>query len=335
MCFHWKSENFSTYPDVQLKAFLTKLFSQLLLSFLKDAEEQNATTDKVLQSTFGCNITDFCDVTSSPPIRKRIGPQPRRCIALKQHQAKVVGEQVEPKKWTINPESSQDSRYGVKRALIDDTDYSFPSENIIRPELDVSKDCATYSLKDCQTDLGPDYKFPSGNIIRPELVPSINVNKRKLIDDSFYFFPSGQIIGLDEPVDCSVKRSKVMDVAEESISTGNLECSLPAQNTVKRKLIDDSYYFFPSGDIIGQVEPTDIGSDPMRNVKPKLTEPKVCSIPTRNVIPRNLTKSTKRSPRNEIKRKPVLKNVQTVPAKRVVVQRQSDFYDNFYNQDLN
>ena len=190
---------------------------------------------------------------------------------------------------------------------IDDTDYSFPSENIIRPELDVSKDCATYSLKDCQTDLGPDYKFPSGNIIRPELVelslPSINVNKRKLINESYYFFPSGQIIGLDEPVDCSVKRSKVMDVGEESISTGNvilanLECSLPAQNTVKRKLIDDSYYFFPSGDIIGQVEPTDIGSDPMRNVKPKLTEPKVCSIPTRNVIPRNLTKSTKRSPRN-------------------------------------
>jgi len=297
------------------------LFSITIFLF-KDVNEQNVSTEKMLKSTFDGNITDFCDVISSPPIRKRIGPQPRRCVALKQHQAKVVGEDVEPKKVSTNPESSQALRKGVKQALIDDTDYYFTSEKISRPDLDESKDCATYSqITNCLAETT--CEFPSGNLVRPELVeqtlpPNNNVIKRKLIHDSFYFFPSGQIVGLDEPIDYSLKRSKVTD---KSTCSGNaigtkLDCSLP----VKRKLIDDSFYFFPSGDIIGQVEPTHIGSDLVEKVKPK-----VFSVPT------STRKSTKRSQpsTNVIKR-----NLRSVPARKVITRKQSDYYDDFYSQVL-
>jgi hypothetical protein len=51
-------------------------------------------------------ITDLCDVLSSPPIRRRIGAQPRRCVALKQQQVKGVGTLEEAKKFFRNQESS-------------------------------------------------------------------------------------------------------------------------------------------------------------------------------------------------------------------------------------
>jgi hypothetical protein len=148
-----------------------------------------------------------------------------------------------------------------------------------------------------------------------QLLPPNNVIKRKLIDDSFYFFPSGQIVGVDEPIDYSLKRSKG---TEKSASTGNAietkpDCSL----LVNRKLIDDSYNSFPSGDIIGQVEPLHIGSDLVDKVKPK-----VFSVPT------SRRKSTKRS---QPSTKVIKWNLRSVPSRKVITRKQSDFYDNFYD----
>ncbi len=293
-------------------------------------------TNEKASNSNGNNITDLCDVSSSPPIRRRIGAQPRRCVALKQQQVKGVGTLEEAKKFIRNPERSQGVRNCVKQRLVDCTDYSLPAGNISRLEqLHEPQDC-TLSLNSIQTEHVDkrDYSSP-GDVVRPELVeptfPTNNVNKRKLIEDSFYFFPSGQIIGLDEPIDFSVKRSKLIDMTKESFSSGNdtkLDCSLPVRTTVKRKLIDDSFYFSSSGDTVGQVEQTDFALDSelsMKNKLQKTLKPRDDPVQTKNVKP------TKKSVN---KRGLRFKNVRTVPSREVVEQRQSDCHFNFYNLDL-
>ncbi len=125
-------------------------------------EEQKVTNEKAAVTNVS-NITDLCDVLSSPLIRKRIGAQPRRCVALKQQQVKGVGTLEEAKKFVRNPESSQAVRNCVKRGLVGGTDYSSPAWNIIRQEqLDEPQDCAL-SLKDIQTK-HVEPTFPTNNV---------------------------------------------------------------------------------------------------------------------------------------------------------------------------